>query len=52
VTIRRWDVYEVFVEAPTGADAEERSLEAYEEMDDPEHEDGGVDSVYAEEEEE
>lgn len=49
VTIRRWDVYEVLVEASTGADAEERALEMYEQTDDCEHVDGGVDSVHAQE---
>ena len=50
VTIHRWDVYEVFVEASTGSSAEEKALQAYEETDDPEHVDGGVESVHAEEE--
>ena len=50
VTIRRWDVYEVEVEASTGADAEDRALEVYDDGgSDCAQIDGGVDSVHAEE---
>lgn len=54
VTIHRWDVYRVSnVVADTPAKAEERALELYEEdVDRFEHEDGGVDSVLAEPDEE
>ena len=48
VRIRRSDLYEVEVEAPSGTEAEERALELYEEQE-CEHVDGEVESVYAKE---
>jgi hypothetical protein len=50
VALHRWDAYVIYVEAQSRASAEERALEMYEGMDDPEHQDGGIDSVSAEEE--
>ena len=52
VKINRWDVYQVRVEARSPADAEEKALEIYEQTEDYEQIDGGVNSVYAEREEE
>jgi hypothetical protein len=51
VSIMRWDVYDVPVEADSEEQAEERALERYENTDDYTHADGGVESVHAEPEE-
>jgi hypothetical protein len=47
VIIRTWDVYEITVRASSAAVAEEMALFEFEQGDEREHSEGGVESVHA-----